>query len=60
MKKYFEIPQVRTEALNPANSIMDEPLASKNLAYGNAVNYEAVFKDNSATGDYNIWKGFGK
>ena len=57
MKKYFEIPLVRTEALNPANSVMDEPLVSVNLAKGNAVDYSIKLTDTTSV-EYGIWKGF--
>lgn len=57
MKKYFEIPRVCTEALNPVGSVMDEPLASMNLARSNTVDYGKILTD-TTTGEYNIWKGF--
>lgn len=58
MKKYFEIPQVRVETLNPANSIMDEMLVSKNLNDDNVVVTYKITDTTSA--EYGIWKGFGK
>ena len=57
MKKYFEIPQVCTEALNPANSVMDEPLVSVNITKTNAVDYSLKLTDATSV-EYNIWKGF--
>ncbi|MCH5186905.1 MAG: hypothetical protein J1F63_00780 [Oscillospiraceae bacterium] len=57
MKRYFEIPQVCIEALDPANSIMDEPLVSMNLAKINAVDYSNKLTDDTSK-DYSIWKGF--